>query len=196
MTGQNDPSAGYDAIADQFIAARSASGRDLIRTWAKSLAPNSSVIDIGAGHGEPLMSALIHAGHAVWAIDASPMLVDAFKQSFPDIPVLCERVEESDFFQRRFDAALMVGLIFLLEEERQVEVFQKLSSALVPGGRLLFSAPKQTATWTDLLTKNPSWSLGAETYQSLLEQSGFSLIATHEDEGGSHYYEAKRQGPD
>ncbi|MEL6360475.1 MAG: hypothetical protein AAFR21_05275 [Pseudomonadota bacterium] len=48
MTTQEDLSAGYDAIADQFIAARSASGTDLVRTWASSLTPKSSIIDIGA----------------------------------------------------------------------------------------------------------------------------------------------------
>ncbi len=193
MTTQEDPSAGYDAIADQFVAARSSSGTELVRNWARSLASNSSIIDIGAGHGEPLTSALIDAGHSVWAIDASTRLVDAFKKRLPGVPIACETVEESDFFQRRFDAALMVGLIFLLPKDRQVVAFRNLSSVLLPGGRLLFSAPRQTGSWQDLLTKKTSWSLGEETYQNLLEQSGFSVIATHEDEGGSHYYEAQRQ---
>ncbi|MEL6379006.1 MAG: class I SAM-dependent methyltransferase [Pseudomonadota bacterium] len=145
------------------------------------------------GAGEPLTSALIDAGHSVWAIDASARLVDAFKKRFPGISVACESVEESSFFQRRFDAALMVGLVFLFQEDRQVALLKNLSSVLLPGGHLLFSAPRQTGSWKELLTKNTCWSLGAETYHSLLEQSGFSIIATHEDEGGSHYYEAKRE---
>lgn len=193
MTLKNDPSAGYDAIADQFIIARSGSGADLVRSWAHALAPNSSIVDIGSGHGEPLTSTLIHAGHSVWAIDASARLVDAFKERFPGIPVACESVEESDFFQRSFDAALMVGLIFLLPEDRQAATIRKVSSILSPGGRLLFSAPRQTGSWKDLLTQKTSWSLGAKAYRNLLEQSGFSVVATHEDEGGSHYYEAERQ---
>lgn len=195
MTTQNEASAGYDAIADQFIAARSTSGFELVQGWANSLPSRSSIIDVGAGHGQPLTPALINAGHSVWAIDASPKLVDAFKKSFPDTPIACERVEDSDFFQRRFDAALMVGLIFLLQEERQITVIEKLSSVILPGGRLLFSAPWQAGTWKDLLTKNSSWSLGEQKYRRLLAQSGFTLIASHEDDGGSHYYEAERKAP-
>lgn len=193
MASPRDPSAGYDAVADEFISARSASGASLVRSWANALAPNSSIIDIGAGHGEPLTSTLIDAGHSVSAIDASAKLVAEFKKRFPGVPVVCECVEESDFFQRSFDAALMVGLIFLLQEKRQAAVFNKLSSVVSPGGRLLFSAPRQIGSWEDVLTKNTSWSLGEQTYRSILEQSGFSLIATHEDEGGSHYYDAVRQ---
>lgn len=187
-----DPSAGYDAIADEFIAIRSTSGRDIVRKWAESLPPGCSVIDIGAGHGEPLTSALIEEGLSVWAIDASQNLVNAFRNRFPNIEVACEAVEHSTFFDRKFDAALMVGLIFLLDEACQAAVIDRVYDILVPNGRLLFSAPWQIGSWNDLLTNQTSRSLGAEKYKRMLEQSGFALIATREDEGGTHYFEAKR----
>jgi len=187
-----DASAGYDAIADEFIAIRSTSGRNIVRGWAKSLPSGCSVIDIGAGHGEPLTSALIDEGLSVWAIDASPNLVKAFRKRFPKIKVACDAVEHSTFFDRTFDAALMVGLIFLLDEDRQKAVIDRVADILAPDGRFLFSAPWQIGCWNDLLTNETSSSLGAEEYQRMLEQSGFALIATHEDESGTNYFESKR----
>lgn len=187
-----DASRGYDAIVDQYIAARSKTGRTLVRKWAADLHTNSSIIDIGAGHGEPVTAELIAAGHSVWAIDASPEMVRAFQTRFPNVPVRCETVENSEFFGRNYDAALMVGLIFLLEEDLQMRVFECIRDALKPNGRLLFSAPEQEGQWQDLLTARTSWSLGFERYKSALSRANLLLVSTYEDEGGNFYYEARR----
>lgn len=76
-------------------------------------------------------------GLVVSAIDASPKMVAAFRRRFPGVEVACEAAERSRFFDRTFDAALMVGLIFLMPESRQRELIRRVSGALEPGGRLL-----------------------------------------------------------
>ena len=187
-----DASSGYDAIADEFVAVRSASGRVLVREWARTLPSGCSIVDVGAGFGEPLTSVLVDEGLSVWAIDASPVLVNAFKLRFPDIEIACESAEHGRFFDRTFEAALMVGVIFLLPEERQHSVINRLSEAIEPEGRLLFSAPRHVCKWKDTLTNQTSLSLGAETYEHLLEQAKFHLVASRFDEAGTHYYEAQR----
>lgn len=185
-----DASRGYDAIVDQYIAARSETGRTVVRKWAAELHTNSSIIDIGAGHGEPVTAELIAAGHSVWAIDASPKMAKAFQTRFPHVPVRCETVESSAFFGQSYDAISMVGLIFLLEEDAQIRVLDRLREVLKPSGRFLFSAPEQEGQWQDLLTGRTSWSLGFERYRRALLQANFSLVSTHKDEGGNFYYEA------
>ena len=190
-----DASNGYEAVAEEFMAVRSASGRAVVRKWAASLPRGCSVVDIGAGHGEPLTSALIDEGLAVFAIDASPKMVAAFRRRFPGVEVACEPAERSRFFDRTFDAALAIGLIFLLPAHGQRELIRRIGGALESGGRLLFSAPRQVGTWNDILTGQPSWSLGAEEYGRILVESGFRLINEHDehvDQGGTHYYEAQK----
>ncbi|MEL7487261.1 MAG: class I SAM-dependent methyltransferase [Pseudomonadota bacterium] len=189
----DDASNGYDAIADDFIAVRSASGRDVVDAWAHSLPAKSAVIDLGAGHGEPLTSVLIDRGLMVCAIDASPKMVAAFSARFPDVEIACEAVEDSRFFDRRFDGAIAVGLIFLLPEDRQRRAIKNIAEALKPGGRFLFSAPRQVCAWEDLLTGLPSRSLGADAYRRLLDDCDLDLDAEHEDAGGTHYYDAVKQ---
>ncbi|MEM9838873.1 MAG: class I SAM-dependent methyltransferase [Pseudomonadota bacterium] len=186
----DDPSTGYDAVSNAFMAARSDVGAARVMAWAEELGSGATVLDIGAGHGSPLTPPLLTAGLRVWAIEPSPRLAATHRSAFPDIPVACEPIQDSTFFDRSFDAALMIGVIFLFTEDQQRQTFRHISLALRPGGQLLFSAPWQTGSWEDVLTKRPSLSLGRDAYTALLQEAGYRLIAEHDDEGGNHYYQA------
>lgn len=189
-----DKSNGYEANAATFIRCRSKGvdgvGAGSVRDWARSLPPNATVLDVGCGIGLPITKALADEGLAVYGIDASPSMVQIFKQNFPDIPVACEAAEESSFFNRQFDAIIAWGLMFLLPAEKQELVIQKMAHALCVGGRLLFTAPSQRMKWKDAITEIESVSLGTERYNELLTASGLSLIGEFDDEGGNHYYHA------
>ena len=185
-----DLSNGYESVAKEFIAIRSNTGRDLVENWARSLPKNGDVIDLGAGFGEPLTSALVAADLNVRAIDASPTMVSAFKTRFPKIEVACEAAEDSDLFGRHYDGILAVGLMFLLKDIEQETLIKNIGRALKPQGKFLFSAPTQTHYWEDLLTGQMSYSLGKNRYSELIEAAEMRLVAEYKDEGGSHYYEA------
>ena len=183
---------GYEAVAEDFIRLRSSTGLAVVREWAASLPRGGSIIDVGAGSGEPLTAALIEAGFAVSAVDASPAMVAAFQRRFPKFDVACEPAERSTFFNRTFDGALAIGLVFLLPDDGQRDLLGRMAAALKPGGRLLFSAPREVGVWDDLLTGQRSSSLGAEAYRHILAGSGLQLVGERIDEGGNHYYEARK----
>jgi SAM-dependent methyltransferase len=187
----DDPSEGWDALAQRFMQMRSGVGADLVRNWAIAHFPaGSAIVDVGCGSGVPIAEALIGAGFAVSGIDASPRLAAAFRARFPDAPVACEAAQVSAFFDRTFDAAVCVGLIFLLSEADQAALIGRVAQALKPGGRFLFTAPLQACEWPDNLTGRLSRALGQAAYAALLDAHGLSLVASHSDEGGNHYYEA------
>lgn len=188
-----DMSNGWEAVAKEFMNLRSTTGLATIRKWAASLPRGGSVLDAGAGSGEPLTAALIEEGFDVSAVDASPTMVAAFQRRFPGVEVACEPAERSHFFNRAFDGALAIGLVFLLPEDGQRELIRRLAAALKPGGRLLFSAPRQACVWNDLLTGQPSLSLGADEYRRIAANSGLHLVCEHVDEGENHYYEARKR---
>ena len=187
-----DPSCGYDLFAPAFIAARSDTGLVLVRDWAASLPPGASVVDVGAGSGMPLTAALVEAGLDVRAVDAAATMVAAFRRNLPGVPIACEPAEDSAFFGRTFDAALMIGVVFLLPEDRQARLLRRVASVLRPGGHLLFSAPWQACTWRDALTNGACRSLGRDGYAGLLAEGGLSITAEREDEGGNHHFEAHK----
>jgi len=189
-----DRSNGWEAVASTFIpeARTSTIGVATVDAWARTLPPGASILDLGCGAGSPRSAVLVDRGFGVHAIDASPSLVDAYRIRFPQARLACEPIEESSFFGETFDGALAWGVIFLLSEETQRIVIDRVAGAIRPGGRFLFTAPHQQCTWSDLLTGRPSLSLGAHAYRSILSGAGFALVAEFDDEGENHYYEAVR----
>ena len=150
------------------------------------------MLDLGCGHGVPLAMALIDDGFSVYGIDASPTLTAAFRSRFPHAHVACEAVEDSGFFARTFDAVLAIGLIFLLEADTQRDLLRKVAQALTPGGRFLFTSPRDGCAWTDVLTGRMSLSLGAEGYKAILASAGLTLLDEYLDEGDNHYFDARK----
>lgn len=194
-SGGSVPNAtGWESEAGWFIeySAGSTVGARLVELWAQDLPPGASVLDVGCGPGSPRSEALMRNGVQVYAVDASPTLAAAYTQRFPDAHVACEAVEESPFFGIRFDAILAWGLVFLLPADEQRRVLGRLVEALEPGGRLLFTAPKQDCTWNDASTGQPSTSLGSESYKALLSSLGAPVVSEHEDEGQNHYFSARK----
>jgi SAM-dependent methyltransferase len=187
-----DPSHGWNAIADEFVAARSDIGAEVVRRWARRLPSGGTVVDVGCGSGAPVSAVLVEEGFKVFGIDASAALVAAFRRRFPSAEVACEAAESSGFFQRRFDGAVAIGLLFLLPADDQREVIDRVARALEPGGRFLFSAPRQPCEWNDSLTGRPSVSLGEEEYRGALERAGLRLAGHHVDEGRNDYFDAVR----
>ena len=191
-----DESNGYDSIAETYIKGRGRAvngiGASTARTWARNFTAGSVILDLGCGTGIPVTKILVDAGLSAYAVDASPKMVKDFRQHFPNVPVACESVERSHFFDRRFDGIISVGLMFLLSEDVQRTLIPKMAAALNPGGRLLFTAPFDIVEWNDAMTDKPSRSLGAERYRALMSASGLSIMDELRDEGGNHYFSGIR----
>jgi len=194
-----DPSNGYEGIAPEFLAGRGSApstgiGARHVREWASTLPRGAAVIDLGCGSGIPITRELIRQSLNVYAMDASPSMVNAFRQNFPEIPVACESVQDSLFFIRRFDGVLSWGLMFLLLAEQQRHLIQRFADILVPGGRLLFTSPPEREVWSDAMTGLESRSLGAAEYRNQLSAVGLTVTREYEDDGENHYYEAVKNG--
>jgi len=191
-----DKSNGYEEVASVFIAGRgrnnSGVGASVVSDWSQTLAGGATVLDLGCGTGVPISRALIERGFNVYGVDASPTMVAAFRARFPTVPVECAAVEDSDFFARTFDGVVAWGLFFLLDAEVQRRLIAKVAGVLRSGGRLVFTTPSQSCSWRDAITGRASISLGDEAYRKALKAEGMSLVGTHRDEGGNHYYFAQK----
>jgi cyclopropane fatty-acyl-phospholipid synthase-like methyltransferase len=159
-----------------------------VRQWAKALPPGSDVLDLGCGHGAPISEALIDEGLNIYGVDASPSLIAAFRARFPHAPAELSAVEDSRFFDRRFDGVIAWGLVFLLGPDTQAHLIHKVAASLKPGGKFLFTAPDQKCEWSDILTGRKSISLGADEYRRIVKAAGMIIDDEAEDEGQNHYY--------
>lgn len=165
----------------------------LLSEWSKSLPSGASILDLGCGHGVPVSQTLIGRGFTIYGVDASPTLIAAFRRRFPNTPAECSSVEDSSFFHRKFDGIVACGLFFLLPPDTQSALIHKVANALGRGGKFLFTAPTQVATWNDLLTGRESVSLGAGRYRQILRGAGFVLVGEASDEGDNHYYVSAKE---
>ncbi len=74
-----DKSNGYEGIAAMYIKARgqtaSGIGALTVHSWAKTLPPNATVLDLGCGTGIPISKVLLEEGIRVYGVDASQAMV-------------------------------------------------------------------------------------------------------------------------
>jgi SAM-dependent methyltransferase len=196
-----DRSNGYEGVSAEFLGRRGNSGTRAkgigvkpVRAWARTLPHGAAVIDLGCGPGFPITEVLVTEGLDVYAVDASPSFVAAFRHNLPGIPVACEAAEDSTFFDRTFDAVLAWGLIFLLPADEQRRLIRRIADTLVPGGHLLFTAEAEPLVWNDAMTGLESRSLGAVEYRSQLKAVGLSMIRDYLDEGGYYFDALKAEG--
>jgi SAM-dependent methyltransferase len=182
----------YEMHALEFLNARDKSpiGADIVALWARGLPAGTDVIEIACGGGYPVTQALVETGVNLWAIDASPTLLERFRFRFPSVPTQCSLALESDYFGRKFGAAISIGLLFLLEESEQVALLHRVSEILLPDGRFLFTAPTEIGTWRDTMTGHECRSLGRARYVQTLESAGFCVIGTQVDKGKNNHYDA------
>lgn len=189
-----DSATAYERNAREFLRYRDESliGYKVVRQWANSLKEGAEVIEVACGGGLPITKELVEAGLKLWAIDSSKTMVSEFRKRFPSVQVKCERFQDSRFFERNFDAAISVGLVFLLPEHEQSQFLQRISNILKPGARFLFTAPTQVGVWEDLNTGIESVSLGYRKYEELLGKYGLKIISTFVDAGENNYYETEK----
>src|SRR5204863_2850789 len=86
-----DRSNGYERVAAEFLAGRGSArskgvGVKAVREWARTLPRGAAVIDLGSGPGFPITEILVSEGLNVYAVDASPSFVEAFRRNLPGIP--------------------------------------------------------------------------------------------------------------
>ncbi|MCW3462982.1 class I SAM-dependent methyltransferase [Chitinophaga nivalis] len=191
-----DESNGYESIATIYIKGRGQEvngiGSSTVRAWARTFNKGNVILDIGCSTGIPVTKILLEEALTAYALDASPTMIDTFRQHFPQVPAACESVEQSAFFNRSFDGIIAVGLVFLLSEENQRALIAKMAAALNPGGKLLFTAPLDKVEWKDVMTGQFSRSLGGLQYSELMTAAGLSIMSEFEDEGKNHYFGASR----
>jgi 2-polyprenyl-3-methyl-5-hydroxy-6-metoxy-1,4-benzoquinol methylase len=183
-----DKSSGWDDVAEHLLPGRTPIGAATVREWSKALPRGASILDIGCGPGVPISKVLIDEGFEVYGVDPSPKFVAQFRKHFPNAPVQCAAIEDSDFFSRTFDAVVMWGVMFLFQPEEQAAAIRRVAGVLNPGGRFLFTAEKMKLTWNDSFTERESQSLGREEYERILLGEGLALIGNASDEGDNFYY--------
>ena len=124
-----DSAAAYEIYANDFMLGRDKSeiGTRVVDDWSRTLKDKGTLIELASGAGYPITRVLHANGLNIWAVDSSPTLVSVFKERFPAIPIQCAKVQGFDFYGMKFDAAVAIGLLFLLSDEDQVQLISSVA---------------------------------------------------------------------
>jgi len=168
-----------------------------------TLRGDESIIDLGCGSGENTVELARRApkGRAL-GIDSSAAMIQAANKVRKDLePKLKRRVSFREGDVREFDADREYSLVFSNATLQWVpnhrEVFKKIFTALVPGGRVVVQMPKNDRETTQMtilkLAGEPPWKEllgpvmvpsrsvpGPDHYDNLLTEIGFAEVKCYD----------------
>ncbi len=171
----------YERHAHDYIADRRSVGWNesaWLDRFSALLSEGASILDIGCGSAEPIARYLIGQGFAVDGVDSSPTMIAICRGRFPqrswhvaDMRTLA--------LERTFDGLLAWDSFFHLahdDQRRMFPIFKRLAS---PGAALMFTSGGSYGEAIGSYHGEPLYhaSLAPEEYRTLLESTGFRLLA-------------------
>ena len=149
------------------------------------LNPNSKILDVGCGMGEPIAGYFIGQGFKLVGVDGSRKLVELAEKRFPNTQFLHMDMRGLDL-NETFDCVIAWHSFFHLTPEEQRKMFQTFERHMNPGALLLFtSGPDAGEVWSDNGGENLYHaSLSTGEYKELLKKHHFDVI-THNLEDAS-----------
>src|SRR5687768_17446297 len=96
--------AGYNAIANRYLAERTQDSEDvvLIRNLIESLPDDAHVLDAGCGAGVPIAQ-ILNLRFKVTGVDFSEAQVELAKKNVPEGTFICADMTQLDFPENSFD---------------------------------------------------------------------------------------------
>jgi ubiquinone/menaquinone biosynthesis C-methylase UbiE len=187
----------YDLIADWYASERvDQTGVPEVTALASSLAPGSSVLDIGCGNGIPITRALLTLGHHVVGLDSSSAMLQRFRRNCPEAFAVQGLVQCLPFAPSAFDAAVAWGVMFHLTPQHAIEAIVGVSRVLKPGAPFLFTSGDEDGlngkegTMNGVVFRYFSYSV--ENYRRILADHQLTLTNVHVDSGKNTYYLATK----
>ena len=175
----------YRRHAPAWVAARGTilHERRWIDRFADLLLPDTAVLDLGCGSGEPIARHLVRRGYPVTGIDSSPEMVALFHANLPGETAVVADMRSLNL-GRRFGGLIAWDSFFHLAHQAQRLMFPIFRAHVAARAPLLFTSGPAFGEAIGTLEGEPLYhaSLDPDEYRCLLDGNGFEVIAhTAED---------------
>ncbi len=146
--------------------------------WTALLPPGGPVLDMGCGHGDPVIARLLEKGFQVTGSDFTPRMLEMARQRFPQAAFV-ERASTQIDFQSAFDGVCSFSSILYLDPIDFLNSVWRAHSALRPGGLLFLYAYDSGPGWRGAPLRHVmdqwmwAWHYGVEEVAQLLEEHGY-----------------------
>lgn len=190
--------AGYDKIADRYLAERNQDGANvqLIHDFIELLAPKSKVLDAGCGAGLPIAKMLAEKFDLI-GVDFSKEQVKLAKQNVPNAHFFCQDMTGLDFPDDSLDGICSYYAIIHIPRDEHEALFVNFHRMLRTGGVALLCLGAEDLIddiEEDFLGTRMYWShYNSDTYLKMLKDCGFKVIwskhvADETCEGAKHLF--------
>lgn len=134
---------GYDEIGERYHAwsHRSEVRLGYVRQVLDRLAPDSAVVDLGCGPGDPATRMFSEAGHRVLGVDLSAGQLRVARRLAPRAALVQADVTELALRPGSVDAVVSFFALGHLPSAAHAPLLGRIGSWLRPGGLLLTNAP-------------------------------------------------------
>jgi len=138
------------------------------------LAPESIVLDIGCGMGEPVGRYIIDAGFGIVGLDSSPTMIEMCRERFPHAEWLVKDMRTLAL-GRKFGGVLAWDSFFHLTMNDQRLMFARFSEHSLPAAPLMFTTGSVEGEAIGSYCGEPLYhaSLDRMEYERLLTSNGF-----------------------
>ncbi len=109
--------------------------RKAYERWISLLPPGGQVLDVGCGHGDPVIAQLLAKGFRVTGSDLSPAMLRRAREQFP-AAVFIERSATEIDFEGAFDGICSFSSILYLDPIDFLHALYRIHCALKPDGLL------------------------------------------------------------
>jgi len=196
--------AGYDAIAAEYLAARSRDSDDvrLLPELIDRLPEGARVLDAGCGAGVPV-TRLLSQSFDVVGVDFAEAQVGLARQLVPRARFICQDMTTLSFPDCVFDAICSYYAIIHIPRDEHQGLLLNFHRMLKPSGLALLclgAGDLPTDIDDDYLGARMFWShYDADTNVELLKECGFGVIwskvvADQSSPGSSHLFVLAQRG--
>ena len=173
--------AGYNQIAERYLAERTADSEDvrLLDDFIELLSPHAKVLDAGCGAGFPISSSLADL-FDLTGVDFSEAQIELAKQNVPNAEFLCEDMTKLNFPEDTFDGICSYYAIIHIPREEHQPLLANFHRMLSTGGIALLCLGAENLVDDideNYLGTRMYWShYDTKTYLGMLRDCGFALI--------------------
>jgi SAM-dependent methyltransferase len=190
--------AGYNRIADDYLAARTRSPEQirLLGDLARHLPEKASLLDAGCGAGVPVTE-ILSARFDVTGVDFSVAQIELARKNVPNARFICQDMTRLDFPDGTFDAICSFYAIIHIPREEHRPLFLNFHRMLKPSGHALLCLGAENLVddiEEDFFGERMYWShFDSDTYHRMLKETGFlirwsRIVADETCEGSSHLF--------
>jgi 2-polyprenyl-3-methyl-5-hydroxy-6-metoxy-1,4-benzoquinol methylase len=176
---------GYDRMAEGYLRSRDENDPAIVSAleeFAGYLPEAGKVLDLGCGAGIPVTRWLTLRRFAVTGIDVSARQLELAREHVPEATFIKADMGEVEFPPGSFDGVVSFYAIIHVPREEHAALIERIARWLKPGGA--FQATWPLTEWEGEEENWEGWGAtmwwshyGAETYQRLLNESGYSITS-------------------